>query len=458
MKNSIIYLPLILIVFGCGTFKTETKEENKDFVENLPGNYLNPSNGANISSNGWWHIFGSEELNNLVTIGFTNNLDLANAWTRLRLADSLARKANSSKYPDVNLGANAAYIDEENGRDNNENYGISLAAAYEVDLWGKIRATSKSKNLETMATAENVKATALLLSGSIANTWLNIKSSQARLNLLNQQVKANTKTLDLLESRWRVSLAAAVDVFQQEQILAQSKSLVPQAKQEIAIYKQQLAYLLGYTPETKIEISDDGLPPLPELPSTGVPANLLENRPDVKAAWIRVQSQDWNVVAAKADRLPSISLTGSVGYNETDLNNLFDNWILNLAAGLVAPIIDGGRRRAEVSYQEALTDQSFIEYKDTVLTALKEVENALTKNLYQKQYLAEIEIQEKFADKTLTEAAQRYQKGVTDYLPVLSALNSKQNLERSIISVEENLLLNRVSLYQALGGNIPITN
>jgi len=333
-----------------------------------------------------------------------------------------------------------------------------LAAAYELDIWGKIRAYSESKNLETIATAEDVKATALLLSGSITKSWLNIKAAKAKLKLLKQQIESNIKMLDLLETRWRVSLTAAVDVFQQQQILAKSKSLIPQAEQELAIYKQQLAYLLGYTPETEIKIENDGLPSLPSLPSTGIPADLLENRPDVKSAWLRVQSSDWNVVAAKADRLPTISLTGSAGYNDTDMNNLFDNWIMNLAAGLVAPLIDGGNRRAEVSYQEALTDSSFIEYKDTVLTALKEVENALTKDIYQKKYLEEIKVQHEYASKTLTQAAQRYQKGVTDYLPVLSALTSKQDLERSIITVEENLLLNRVDLYQALGGNLNIKN
>ncbi len=445
------------IVFGCSTFKTEINEKNEIFVENLPVSYLNPGSGANISSNGWWHILDSEELNNLVTIGFTNNLNLANAWSRLRMADSLARKASSYKYPNLNFKADTAYIEEERGRANNESYGISLAAAYELDVWGKIRAYSESKNLETIATAEDVKATALLISGSITESWLNIKAAKAKLQLLKQQVESNVKTLDLLETRWRVSLTAAVDVFQQQQILARSKSLIPQAEQELAIYKQQLAYLLGYTPETEIKIKNDGLPTLPSLPNTGIPADLLENRPDVKSAWLRVQSSDWNVVAAKANRLPTISLTGSVGYNETDLNNLFENWIMNLAAGLVAPLIDGGNRRAEVSYQEALTDISFIEYKDTVLTALKEVENALTKDIYQKKYLEEIKVQHEYASKTLTQAAQRYQKGVTDYLPVLSALNSKQDLERNIITVEENLLLNRVDLYKALGGN-SITN
>jgi len=114
MKSSIIYLPLICIVFGCSTFKTEIKEKNENFVGNLPGSYLNPGSGANISGNGWWHILDNEELNNLVTIGFTNNLNLANAWTRLRMADSLATKANSSKYPNLNLKADTAYIEEEN--------------------------------------------------------------------------------------------------------------------------------------------------------------------------------------------------------------------------------------------------------------------------------------------------------------------------------------------------------
>ncbi|MDA3798459.1 MAG: efflux transporter outer membrane subunit [Kiritimatiellae bacterium] len=455
--KTVKYITLLLLIlsFGCSTFKTATKQNQDNFVENLPDSYLQADLRESLSTNEWWYAFDNSELNGLINVAFTNNLDLAKAWTRLRQAESLAKKSGSAKYPDLSLGADAGYRDEKQN-DSSEAYGLGLAASYELDIWGKIRASSNSKNLLTMATAEDVNATALLLSGSITDTWLSIKASQERLKLLEEQVKSNMKTLELLKTRWRVSLAASVDVYQQEQILAQSKSLIPQAKQSLEISKQQLAYLMGFPPQATIIINSDGLPTLPTIPNTGIPADLLASRPDIKSAWLRVESADWNVVAAKADRLPSISLTGSFSYDNPDLNRLFDNWVLNLVGSLTAPLIDGGRRRAEVAYQEALTDQSFIEYKDTVLNAMKEVENALTIEIHQKKYLANVEVQEEYAAKTLSEAAQRYQKGITDYLPVLSALTSKQNLERNIITIEETILLNRVALYKALGGQINI--
>ncbi|MCK5850373.1 MAG: efflux transporter outer membrane subunit, partial [Kiritimatiellae bacterium] len=445
--KTVKYITLLLLIlnFGCSTFKTDTKQDNDSFVENLPGEYLQTDLRESLSTNEWWYAFDNSELNGLINVAFTNNLNLAKAWARLSQAESLAQKTSSAKYPDLSVSADAGYRDEKQN-DSGESYGLGLVAAYELDIWGKIRASSNSKNLLTMATAEDVNATALLLSGSIADIWLRIKASHEQLKLLKEQVKANTQTLELLKTRWKVSLAAAVDVFQQEQILAQSKSLIPQAEQSLEISKQQLAYLMGFPPQSTIPIKSDGLPALPTIPNTGIPSDLLASRPDIKSAWLRVESADWNVVAAKADRLPSISLTGSFSYDNPDLNNLFDNWVLNLVASLTAPLIDGGRRRAEVAYQEAITDQTFIEYKDTVLNAMKEVENALTIENHQKRYLANIEVQEEYAVKTLTEAAQRYQKGITDYLPVLSALSAKQNLERNIITIEENILLNRIAL------------
>ncbi|MCK5805690.1 MAG: TolC family protein, partial [Lentisphaeria bacterium] len=158
------------------------------------------------------------------------------------------------------------------------------------------------------------------------------------------------------------------------------------------------------------------------------------------------------VVAARAARLPTLSLSASVALSSPDIGRIFDNWLASLAANLVAPILDGGRRKAVVNRDRALADARFIAYRDTVLVAMREVTEALVRERWRGEALSRLQSEADYATQMLEETQRRYRNGLSDYLPVLSAFSIKQNADRALVRARHSLLANRVSLHQALGG------
>ena len=194
------------------------------------------------------------------------------------------------------------------------------------------------------------------------------------------------------------------------------------------------------------------LPQLPPLPDAGLPADLLLQRPDIQAALARLEAADFKVAAARADRLPALKLSASGTYKAEQIKEILDNWYLNLAANLIAPLIDGGRRAAEVERTKAVVKERLAAYREVVLTAIREVEEALVREKKQQEYIAGLQRQITFANRAVAEAKERYLKGQADYLRVLTATLSVQGLERNLISAKRDMLVLRVSLYRALGG------
>ena len=193
--------------------------------------------------------------------------------------------------------------------------------------------------------------------------------------------------------------------------------------------------------------------PVPaDQPAAGVPAQLLDNRPDIRAGLFRLEAADQDLIAAKADRLPALRLTGGAAYDSSELDRLFDNWLVNLAAGVTAPLIDGGRRRAEVDVTSATVREELALYRQTVLTAVREVEDSLAREMKIREHIGWAEKQLQAAKIALSEARVRYLNGLNDYLPVLTQLLSVQNLEIDLISRREDLLYARIDLYLAIGG------
>jgi NodT family efflux transporter outer membrane factor (OMF) lipoprotein len=270
--------------------------------------------------------------------------------------------------------------------------------------------------------------------------------------LLAEQLKTNLIQLELINLRFRKSMVSALDVYQQKQIVEKVKAQIPLVESQEKLFFHKLALLLGKPPAAAIKINRNNLPVVDEIPSIGIPADILSNRPDVRSSGFRLKAIEWKVAAARANRLPSLDLTASLQYNSQSLDLLMDNWIIALAGNLTAPILDGKRRKAEVNLQIALADENLASYRSTVLTAIKEVEDALISEAKQREHLKALESELKAAQNALNEARERYRKGLNEYLPVLTQLLSVQNLEIDFIQKKTQLLLIRISLHRALGG------
>jgi NodT family efflux transporter outer membrane factor (OMF) lipoprotein len=275
----------------------------------------------------------------------------------------------------------------------------------------------------------------------------------ASLELLRSQIKVNQDYLDLIELRFVQGLASALDVQQQKSQIAAIQAQIPNVLATIEVLKHQLAVLTGRSPaDFKVSIFH-GMDSLPDLPDVGIPADLLIQRPDIRAAKARVVAVDHRLAAAIADWLPSLTLNASTGFMAQDITKLFTSWIWNLGASLLGTIWDGGRMLAEQNRLKAQLKEMIAIYGQVVLTALQEVEDALIRNRMQQEYVKRLKEQLKALRDSLDTAMDRYKNGLIDYLPVLTALKAVQQIERGLISANAQALVYRVQLCRALGGS-----
>lgn len=454
MKLLAFLLPFTLAATGCAPFSPSPRQTAP---APLPSTYVLYSETPSAPHK-WWEVFGSEELNELVEEAVSKNFDIAAAWARLRQARAAAVQAGAAQYP--TLDATGDYSHVRKGQDaagggrsvtTTETTSIGLSAGYELDLWNRIGSAAMAKSLSAQASREDVSTAATTVAGEVVSHWLQIQEQRRIKAILEEQIATNQTYLELIELRYRNALSTALDVYQQRETVAKVMAELPPVESSEQVLLHELALLLG-RPAGTVEIATADLPGLPELPSLGLPVDLLANRPDVRSAGLALRSADWSVAAARADRLPTFNLTGEALYSGSQLATLFDNWMLSLAASVVGPIFDGGYRTAVVDEARGVVDERLAEYKETVYTAFLEVQNALVKEKWQKQYLTARQNQLRAARISLDEAISRYTQGLDDYLPVLDALDTVQNLEVSQVEDTVNLLLDRVGLYRALGG------
>ncbi|GAH86843.1 unnamed protein product, partial [marine sediment metagenome] len=204
--------------------------------------------------------------------------------------------------------------------------------------------------------------------------------------------------------------------------------------------------LIGQPPRAELELPAASLPTVEELPTTGLPAELLRRRPDVQAAQLRLAAADLRTAVAAAELLPALRLTGGAGYQSGQLHDLFRDGLWGIAAGLAAPLFEGGRLRAEVERAEAVVAERLSEYEQVVLLAFREVEDALVQEARQREFLTSLDEQVRLARSTLQEAQQRYAHGLNDYLPVLTALQDLQRLQRRRLAAHRELVSFRIRL------------
>ncbi|MFO7558464.1 MAG: efflux transporter outer membrane subunit [Desulfobacterales bacterium] len=441
------------MIAGCSLFKPEKRNMPEG---DLPEKFSVYHPEA-IQAERWWEDFNSEELNLLVETALSDNFSIKQAWARLRQMRNLVAMSDASLYPDLTGTADALYGRRKttNGSSNTatvEEYALGLTSSYELDLWGRIHSERQAAMLEADASQDELHAAAVTLSAEIAIRWIGIISQRMQKRLLQKQLDSNLIFLDLIELRFRKGMVSALDVYQQKQVVENIKAEIPLVEAREVLLTHELAALLGKPAGFSLPIRDADLPVPVRIPDLGLPADLLKVRPDVRAAGLRLEAADWQVSEARANRLPAIRLSASARYSSNDMETLFDNWLMNLAANLTAPIFDGGRRAAEVDRTKAFADEKLWTYRQTVLTAVKEVEDALVSESKQKEHIEALERVVSVARRAFNEALERYRKGLNDYLPVLTQLLSVQSLERNLIEKRASMLLFRVSLYRALSG------
>ena len=398
----------------------------------------------------WWTLHDDPDLNALVSHAFSNSPSLGQIRARLKQAGALKDQYSSALWPALSVsGKRSTY---NGSTDVASDFDLTGAASYEIDLWGKNRATSAAYALKEQASREDLRAAAITLSANVVDLWLQILALVEQESLLREQIETNQTIYELLQQRFEMGGVKALDVLQQEEKVKASEASLPDilSAQEQAV--NALSLLIGEAPSDTVKVHARALPtPLP-IANAGLPSSLMEARPDIVAAWLRLLSSDKTVAVAKANRLPSFDLSAVYAAGDTKLSDVFDTWLLTLAGSVAAPVIDAGSLAAAKRYQEALADEAFHAYRQTVLAAVGDVEDALITNRYQDEKIAALNEQLRAARETLEQAQISYANGQSTYINVLSSLTSAQSLEQQMISAKLAQAKARVSLYRALGG------
>ncbi len=282
-------------------------------ITDLPETFSS-TGGASLEEE-WWLGFNDPALNAVIEEGLAGSPDLAIWWDRLNQAEALARKAGATRWPSVSVEGSASRSGQW-GDDIPESYSngysASGAVSYEIDLWGRVRSTRHAAVFDEHSSREDVRAAVLSLSARIAATWYEVAEARSQVLVRSRQVEANEQTLEIVTLRFRGGLVGAVDVLWQEQLLESSRGNLALAKSRLEVLRNQLAVLVGRVPQAHVVDEEAALVALPSLPDAGVPSELLQRRPDLRAAELDVAAASARLGAAVADRFPRVSITGSV--------------------------------------------------------------------------------------------------------------------------------------------------
>ena len=438
---------LLLIVFvGCAD--RATRNELPPLESPKP---FSPS-GSEAPESCWWQSFGDPQLDVHVASGLKENYSLQAAAFRINAARAVTRREASDFWPDIDgiLGLGSRMGPGENV----PNYSLGLDANWQVDLWGEIESRVEAQRLRANATCWDYQSAALALSGEISSVWFALIEARAQAELLQEQIKSNRNGLKAQEGRFGEGQIFAADVLRQRQLVESTLEQAVVIESQINLLEHQLAVLIGQSPQNARYDAGTEFPDLPPLPAAGLPTELILRRPDVLANYNALAAADADLASAISRLYPQLNLGGALQNIAEHPEDLFRDWIASVAAQLIAPLFDGGQRRAEIDRTAAVKLVLFNEYAQSVLFAYQQVEDALAQERFQLERIKHIKEQVKLAGQATPALLERYLIQDTQYLDYLSSIQAQQRLQRQLINAQLELRLIRVSLYLALAGNI----
>lgn len=418
----------------------------------------------------WWHAFEDPTLNALVDEALDDNLDIAEAAARVERASAQARVARSALLPSLEASASASYSDSPlsgtafgelaggSGRLESETYSLSLGAGYELDLFGRARNDLLASRAEARAAEFDFRAVQLAAAAETISTYFEIVDARRQIELTVLRSDILADRADRTDERFRRGLVESFELYQVRQELRNLQASLPQRESALEAAEGRLAVLLRDYPESLHKRLDQPLRPrlvFKPVPA-GLPIGLLAQRPDVSAAWQRLEAARLRIGARRAERFPSLQLSGSLGTQGAAPEDVFDtakNWALSLAANIVAPIFDGGRISANIAAARASYDELAAAYARAVLDAYREVASAIEDYEEQRQRYQLILAQLDEAESSLDLQARRFRSGVGTYIAYLDAQRAVYQVHSELSAAGRDVALARLGVHRALGGD-----
>ncbi|MDX9740254.1 MAG: efflux transporter outer membrane subunit [Gammaproteobacteria bacterium] len=437
------------LLAGCATFRPA----EPDAVVEVPLEWSRVSvDEALWPEADWWRGFGSGELDALIERARESSPDLAAAWERILQAEARARIAGASLLPELDFAADAGRSGAIGGGAGSI-FGLSLGAAYEVDLWGRNSADRAAARALVAASVHDQETVALTLSAGVADVYLQILSLRERIAVARLNLEVAEGVLRLVEVRERFGSASPLDLAQQRAAVAQQRAGIPALEQQEREARAALALLLGETPQG-FDVAAPGLTGMavPEV-APGLPAELLQRRPDIRRAEMELIAAEADIAIARSALYPSLRLTGSLGLRSDELSTLFDGDPLwSVASALAMPIFNSGRLAANRDLAESRHRELLHGYRAAILAAFADVDTVLADlEALQEQARWQTEARRE-AETALSLAETRYRAGAADLLAVLDAQRTLYQARDSEVQLRAERLRAQVALFRALGG------
>jgi multidrug efflux system outer membrane protein len=417
--------------------------------------------GESLANLPWWDLFQDPQLQSLIRVALEENQDLGIAAARIDEFRAVLGVTRADQYPSLDLSATGGRTrPSENvfpgglAGETVDNYRLSADVFFEVDLFGRLRRATEAARGDLLATEEARRSLTISLVASVASNYMLLRDLDAQLEIARRTEAARRDTLGIIGARFDRGTVPRLDLNQAEIELAVATAAVAAAERAVAQTEHALSLLLGRNPGPIVR----GLPlqqqVVPPSVPAGLPSELLQRRPDVLAAEAALAAQTARIGVAEAARWPSLSLTGALGFESSELSALTasgsDFW--SVGGGLLAPVFNAGRNRSRVEIEQARAAQALLTYEQAVQRAFAEVEDALVAvRTYRDEHAARTR-QVEAARSAARLSRARYDGGVTSYLEVLDSDRSLFSAELAETQTLRQYLDAVIRLYKALGG------
>jgi NodT family efflux transporter outer membrane factor (OMF) lipoprotein len=416
----------------------------------------------------WWSVFDDSDLTRLIQTAYEQNLTLQAAGVRVVQARAELGVALGELYPQQQqvsaevtrnrIPLSVPYVIS------NPTYWqdvFGAQAAWELDLWGKLRRGIQSADQAYLASVAAYDNALVTLTGDVASTYVQIRVIQAQLEIANENVERQEKALQIARARFAGGVVTKRDVYQAENVLGATQATIPQLNLALSTAEDALRVLLGMPPGSLDSLlhGSSGIPVAPEQAAVGIPADLLRRRPDVRKAELDAAAQCAQIGFAKGDLLPTFSLLGNVGTLATDigrgsLTDVFTAKTLSYSVGPAVQwnILNYGQLSNNVRVQDAKFQALLVEYQNTVLKAQQEVEDGIAKFVQSRDQVEFLKKSVKAALGALKISILEYMEGTADFTVVLNAEQNLYEAQNNLAIAHGNIPLGLIAAYRALGG------
>ena len=412
-----------------------------------------------LGSEKWWDVFQDPVLQQLIRTALEQNYDLQIAASRVLQAQAQLGITRANQFPMVSAGTEA--FSQRNPKISSSfpsyesNAGeVDLAVVWNLDFWGKYRRQTEAARASLLASQWGHSAVLASVVSSVATAYFTLRELDWALDVSNKTLAARQDSLRLTSVLAKNGSASALDVRQSEQLVYTAAETIPDLERQIAQQENSLSILLGRNPGPIPRGRELTEQPNPPTVPVGLPSELLERRPDIREAEETLVAANAEIGVAKAAVFPSISLTGTAGYESFALNNLFTHsqrmW--NGAASLTQPVFAGGALRAGKRLAEAQKQEMLLTYQQTIMNAFQQVSDSLTAYQKDREFREQQELLTAAAEDADRLSKTLYQHGGTSYLQVLTSENNDFSAELNLAQAQLNERLALVQLYNALGG------